>query len=98
MKHLEDAFASLEEQISIAQVEWGTEYKDKINTFRDCKQILRINHRIFEESTKGSNKSQITDDVKSVINYSFSNPDEFASKINAAIAEFEKVLRPHIRK
>jgi hypothetical protein len=98
MKHLEEAFTALEEQILIAQVEWGTEYQAIINTLRERKQILYINHRIFEESMNGSSKSQITNDMKSVINYSFSNPDVFASKINAAIAEFEKILRPHIEK
>jgi len=47
---------------------------------------------------KGSNKTQLQDDVKSVIDYSFSKPNEFATKINAAIAEFEKILRPQIGK
>ena len=74
IKHLEETFAALEEQILIAQVEWGTEYQDKINTLRDCKQVLCINHRIFEESMKGSDKMQIANDVNRLLTTLFQTP------------------------
>ncbi|KAF0144334.1 MAG: hypothetical protein FD156_1885 [Nitrospirae bacterium] len=104
-KILSEAFNDLEEKTLEAQVEWGPEFENVIRPLRECRAELMVTLQMKLERKKHPEEfSRITEEERqketSVLNYlgNDSEHDKFTPRINAAIAEFEKKLRPHIQR
>jgi hypothetical protein len=102
-KILNKAFCELEERVLDAQVEWGGDFTVSMVPLRSCRAKLLIairNHvsmkdpncsRKFDEAKLDDVDTKLYDaDLES-------GPNPFTVEINAAVAEFEKQLRPHIK-
>jgi hypothetical protein len=104
-KHLSEAFQELEERNLDAQVEWGPEFQDVIIPLRGCKAELQIAIENMLEGKKNPHErrelSREERQEESSILYHIgknSRHDKFTPKIDEAIKEFEKRLRPLIKK
>jgi hypothetical protein len=104
-KVLGEAFNDLEEKTLEAQVEWGPEFENIIRPLRECRATLLTTIRMMLERKKHPKEfSQLnleeSQKETSVLNYigSDSKYDKFTPDIDKEIAEFEKKLRPHIRR
>jgi hypothetical protein len=99
-----EAFRELEEHHLEAQVEWGSEFQDVITKLRSCKVDLLIAIQQMLELKKYPREIDLTSDEKlaerSVLynHGSDSKYDKFTPQIDEAINEFEKWLRPHIKR
>jgi hypothetical protein len=100
-----EAFRELEEHHLEAQVEWGSEFQDVITKLRSCKVDLLIAIQQMLEHKKNPREIGLTDaekhaEERSVLYYhgSDSKYDKFTPQIDEAINEFEKWLRPHIKR
>lgn len=104
-KFLAEAFQALEEENLDAQVEWGPEFQEVIVPLRRCKGELQI---AIENLLKGKKNPherrerarEEREEERSVLYHIGENSrhDKFTPQINAAIEEFEKRLRPYIKK
>lgn len=98
-------FSELEEHNLEAQVEWGAEFQNVIAKLRYCKAELQIAIQQMLERKKNPRNIGLTSvgadaEERSVLYYhgADSKHDKFTSEINEAINEFEKWLRPHIKR
>jgi hypothetical protein len=103
-KKMDEAFRELEEHHLAAQVEWGAEFQDVIKKLRSCRADLLVTIQQFLERKKnphGASRSTAEEraEERSVLYHlgSDSKHDKFTPEIDAAVDEFEKWLRPHIR-
>lgn len=98
------AFQDLEEYHLDAQVEWGSEFQNKIVKLRTCRVNLMIAiqqnlERIKNPSTAALSPAEQRAEERSVL-YNLgpdSNQDKFTLEIEEAINEFEKWLRPYVK-
>jgi hypothetical protein len=104
-KFLAEAFEALEEENLDAQVEWGPGFQEVIVPLRRCKVELQIAISNFLEGKKNPHERrerarEDQEDERSVLYHLGENSrhDKFTPQINAAIEEFEKKLRPYIKK
>lgn len=103
LEKMDEAFKELEELHLEAQVEWGPEYQDVIVNLRRCRselllaiqQLLRRKKNPREAPTKAAELAE----ERSVLYHigGDTDQDKFTPQIDAAIGEFEKWLRPHVR-
>lgn len=105
MEVLNKAFQELEEHHLAAQVEWGSEFRTTIKSLRICRGELLEAVRGLLEPMKNPHKEYSTTlaqtrEERSVLYEIGGDPihDAFTLQINKAIDEFEKWLRPHIKK
>jgi hypothetical protein len=99
------AFNELEEHHLEAQVEWGAEFRDVITKLRSCKVELQIAIQQMLERKKNPsenmpNSAEELAQARSILYFhgSESKHDKFTPEIDEAINEFEKWLRPHIKR
>lgn len=98
------AFSELEEQHLDAQVEWGSEFQNKIVRLRTCRVDLMIAIQQMLERKKNPragapNTAEEQSEKRSVL-YNLgteSKYDKFTPEIDEAINEFEQWLRPYIK-
>ena len=98
------AFQDLEEYHLDAQVEWGSEFQDKIVKLRSCRVSLMLAIQQMLERIKNPSAGALTpaeqkSEERSVL-YNLggdSNLDKFSLEIDEAINEFEKWLRPYVK-
>ncbi|MGW8255994.1 MAG: hypothetical protein ACWGMZ_00760 [Thermoguttaceae bacterium] len=96
---MQDQKFPLEEQNIEAQVEWKTKrMQNVIRPLQNCWYDLKDAIISKLNSTPGSVGEPSI--IRAVLNpvYEPPNQDEFTQQINAAVGEFEKLLRPHIGK
>lgn len=104
-KKVAEAFQELEDLHLDAQVEWGPEYQDVIRKLRSCLVDLQIAIQTMLERKKDPRMGELTDaekleEERSVL-YNLgggSKHDKFTPEIAEAIGEFEKWLRPKIKR
>ena len=104
-KELDEAFSGLEEQTLDAQVEWGPEFENVIKPLRECRAELMVTVHDFLEAKRtphynqGQTKEERTKQL-SLLYYGGrgSERDKYTPWIAKAIEEFEKRLRPRIKK
>ena len=100
---MDEAFKELEEHHLDAQVEWGSEFQDKISKLRKCRAELLVTIQQFLERKKNPNRSETkperSAEERSVLYHigNDSKHDKFTPQIDEAVDEFEKWLRPHIK-
>jgi hypothetical protein len=104
-KVLQEAFIKLEELNIDAQVEWGSEFQYVIDPLRKCRAELLITIQDFLASKKENYddryKNALTKAEERSILYFIgpnSEHDKFTPEIDNAVLEFEKILRPIIKK
>jgi len=101
MKSFEEAWAALEEQNLIAQIEWGSKFQDQdmINPLRECKNDFLTNSTIYYDcETDDSINPEYKNESKAIIYRNHHNSDDFTLKIEEAIAKFVNFLRPLVEK
>ncbi len=99
-KRVDEAFSNLEDCFLEAQVEWGSDSKDKIVKLRVCRsQLLQAVRQMLDGMKEGgSAHTRRKSGIDPIIYSSFESDDEgFNLQISEAINEFEKWLRPHVR-
>jgi hypothetical protein len=95
------AFRELEERHLEAQVEWGYEFQDVILDLRSCQSDLLVAiQQMLEQKKNPRAIGQTGYDQRSVLYNlgSDSKLDTFTPQIDKSINEFEKWLRPHIKR
>ena len=101
---LHEAWGRLEEQLLEAQVEWEEFNEDTITPLWKCKVELQIAIQDLLDAKKSYGRQAVSpeDGAKrdSILYYGGkdSKHDKFTPEIEAAIAEFERKLRCHIKK
>ncbi len=100
-----EAFHELEEHHLEAQVEWGAKFQDVITKLRSCKVDLQIAIQQMLEQKKNPREIEPISieertQERSVLYFhgSDSKYEKFTPQIDEAINEFEKWLRPHIKR
>ena len=104
-KKMAEAFQELEDLHLDAQVEWGPEYQDVIRKLRGCRVDLLIAIQTMLERKKDPRVGEPTkpeklEEERSVL-YNLgegSKYGKFTPEIAEAIGEFEKWLRPKIKR
>lgn len=104
-KMMAEAFSELEDHHLEAQVEWGPEFQDVILKLRTCKVELQITIQQLLEREKNPSMIERSGFEKNAEERSIlynlgsnSELDKFTPQIDEAINEFEKWLRPHIKR
>ncbi len=93
---MEKAFHQLEEYCLDAQVEWGEKFQDQIEKLRECRTtLLDAIQSAFE---KDSSALEAYYTQRNIFRDRGKCSEKFNNEINNAIAEFEKELRPLIKK
>lgn len=103
-KMLNDAFRTLEDRTLDSQVEWGADYADVIVPLRKCRAELLVTLQSHVDSLKPSYQQlrESAEQIKranSVMYYlgeKRHDLDSFTPEINAAVSQFEQLLRPII--
>jgi hypothetical protein len=95
-KYLEDAFNQLKEQHLDAEVEWGEDFQDVIWPLLKCKGELMVAIQEYIKLTSSDTYARSEKDWSEIVHRT--KNDNFTQQINAAIHEFEKRLRPLIKK
>ena len=96
-----EAFRELEEHHLEAQVEWGSEFQDVIEKLRSCKaEILIAIDQMLERKKNPREVEPTSAEERSVLSYRGVDDkhNKFTPQIDEAIIEFEKWLRPHIKR
>ena len=100
-----EAFQEIEDLHLDAQVEWGPEYQDVIRKLRRCRVDLQIAIQTMLERKKDPRVGEATGTDESAEERSVlynmgeaSKHDKFTPEIAEAIDEFEKWLRPKIKR
>ena len=96
-----EAFRELEKHHLDAQVEWGAEFKDVISNLRKCRSDLQISiMNMIDHKKDPTEFDSLSAEERSLVHMhlSGSENDDFSLRINSAINEFEKWLRPHIKR
>jgi len=102
---MDEAFKELEEHHLAAQVEWGSEFQDKIVKLRRCRAELLVAIQQLLERKKNPVRTEMirseqAAEERSVLYHigGDSEYDKFTPQIDDAVNEFDKWLRPHVRK
>lgn len=100
-----EAFNELEDHHLLAQVEWGSEFQDKIVKLRNCRVELLI---AIEDLLEGKRDPQVARErdreetaKQRAVLYQMgagSRHDTFTPQIDEAVKEFENWLRPHVKR
>ncbi len=102
-KRLVVAMTDLEVELLDAEVLWGSGIREPERLLRGCTAELYsavVNHLRSERDSRYEEK--LAEPLRDKLNRALydegtaERPDDFASRVNAAIAAFEKSLRPHL--
>jgi hypothetical protein len=95
-KFLEEAFNQLREQHLDAEVEWGEDFQDVIWPLLKCQSELLVAIQEYIKLTSSDSYIRSETDWSAIVHRT--KNDNFTQQINTAIQEFEKRLRPLIKK